>query len=195
VKGGVPNVSNKKVIDTTAVLGIRVLCPDVPAVELVDQPITVEEELLPGARTAKHIHPHQDDGYEVLSGTLDVFFNGRWERIEQGGSLRIPKGTVHAIRNSARVPARVLNTYDPGLRFQESQECMERLIREGRLTGMSGLKNGIYLSLHSMEFRREFVAVSPPDWFLRAVAILGRLLGFKLTQEGRVTSNARAGSR
>jgi hypothetical protein len=46
---------------------------------------------------------------------------------------------------------------------------------------MSGLKNGIYLSLHSMEFRREFVAVSPPDWFLRSLARLGRVIGFTLT--------------
>ena len=173
-------MNGQRVIDTSAVLGIRMSCPDLPAVDLVDQPIAVEEELLPGARTARHIHPRQSDSYEVLSGTLDVFLDGRWRCIEKGESISIPAGTVHAIRNSSDVPARVLNTYDPGLRFQESQECLERLIRQGRLTGMSGLKNGIYLSLHAMEFRREFVAVSPPDWFLRSLAKLGRALGFGL---------------
>jgi mannose-6-phosphate isomerase-like protein (cupin superfamily) len=170
-----------KVIDTTAVLGIKVFCPDVPAANLLDEPITVEEELLPGALTAKHVHPNQDDSYQVLAGTLDVFLNGRWTSVQQGQSIRIPKGTVHAIRNSTETPVRVLNKYDPGLRFQESQELLEHLIRSGKLTGMSGLKNGIYLSLHSMKFRNEFVAVSPPDWFLRIIAKLGRILGFKLS--------------
>ena len=170
-----------KIIDTTAVVGLKVFCQDVPATDLVDQPIIVEEELLPGALTAKHVHPHQDDSYDVLSGTLDVFLDGRWKSLQQGESIRILKGTVHAIRNSTNVPTRVRNTYDPGLRFQESQEVMEHLIREGKLTAMSGLKNGIYLSLHSMQFRKEFVAVSPPDWFLRALANFGRALGFKLT--------------
>jgi mannose-6-phosphate isomerase-like protein (cupin superfamily) len=170
-----------KIIDTTAVLGIKVFCPDLPATNLVDESITVEEELLPGALTAKHVHPNQDDSYQVLAGTLNVFLNGRWASVQQGESIRIPKGTVHAIRNSTSMPVRVLNTYDPGLRFQESQELMELLIRGGKLTGMSGLKNGIYLSLHSMKFRNEFVAVSPPDWLLRMIAKLGRILGFKLS--------------
>jgi hypothetical protein len=46
---------------------------------------------------------------------------------------------------------------------------------------MWGLRNGIYMSLHSMEFRREVGLVRPPDWFLRVVAKLGAALGFKLT--------------
>jgi len=34
-----------------------------------------------------------------------------------------------------------------------------------------------------MEFRREFVAVRPPDWFLRALAKVGVVLGFRLPSE------------
>ncbi len=169
-----------RLIDTSAVLGIKVFCSDATAVNLLDRPITVEEELAPGAHTAVHVHPSQEDSYEVLSGTLDVFLDGRWRGLGPGDSVRIPKGTAHAIRNSSGGPTRVLNTYDPGQRFLESQECLERLIRGGKLTGRSGLKNGIYLSLHAMEFRGDFVVVSPPDWFLRAFARLGGALGFGL---------------
>jgi hypothetical protein len=57
---------------------------------------------------------------------------------------------------------------------------MERLIKQGKVTGMSGLKNGIYLSLHSMEFREELVASRPPDWFVRLTAKAGAALGFNL---------------
>jgi len=63
----------------------------------------------------------------------------------------------------------------------EYWENIERLIRQGKVTGMSGLRNGIYLSLLVMEFRREIVVVRPPDWFLRMLAGLGRIFGFTLT--------------
>lgn len=171
---------NSKVIDTSAVLGVKIFCPDVPATDLVDQPLTVEAEFAPGARSGQHVHPHQEERYEVLSGVLDVFLDGRWRSLQPAQSVHIPRGAVHAFRNSANTAARALNTHDPGLRFQEYLECLEQLIREGKVTGMSGLRNGIYLSLHSMEFRREFMSVRPPDWFLRALASVGGTLGFKL---------------
>jgi hypothetical protein len=74
-----------------------------------------------------------------------------------------------------------MNTHDPGLRIQEYWARMEQLILQGKVSGMSGLRNGIYLSLHLMEFRREIVVVRPPDGLLRALAKLGAALGFKLT--------------
>jgi serine/threonine protein kinase HipA of HipAB toxin-antitoxin module len=45
--------------------------------------------------------------------------------------------------------------HDPGLRIQEYWE----LIRQRKVTGMFGLKNGIYLSLQLTQFRREVVLV------------------------------------
>jgi hypothetical protein len=172
-----------KVIDTSAVLGVRIFCQDVPAADLVDQPLIVEAEFASGARSAWHIHPHQEESYTVLSGVLDLLVDGRWRRFQPGESVRIPKGAVHAFRNSTKTAARALNTHDPGLRTQEYLGCLELLIREGKVSGRSGLRNGIYLSLHSMEFRREFVAVRPPDWLLRALAKVGVVLGFRLPSE------------
>jgi len=146
----------------------------------VNQPLTVEAEFAPGARSGEHVHPNQEESFEVLSGILDVFADGRWRHLQPGESVRIPKGTVHGFRNSTETAARAVNTHDPGLRTQEYWERMEQLIRQGKVTGMSELRNGIYLSLHLMEFRREVVAVRPPDWFLRALAKLGATLGFKV---------------
>jgi mannose-6-phosphate isomerase-like protein (cupin superfamily) len=170
-----------KVIDMSSVLGVKVFCEDVPAADLVDQPLTVEAEFAPGARSGEHVHPNQEESFEVLFGILDVFADGRWRRLQLGESVRIPKGTVHGFRNSTETAARALNTHDPGLRIQEYWERMEQLIQQRKVTGMSGLKNGIYLSLHLMQFRREVVLVRPPDWFLRALAKLGAAFGFRLT--------------
>ncbi len=111
-----------KVIDTSAALGVKIFCQDVPATDLVDQPLTVEAEYAPGARSSQHVHPNQEERYKVLSGVLDVFMDRRWRSLQPGESVRIPKGAVHAFRNSTKTATRVLNTHDPGLRFQEYLE-------------------------------------------------------------------------
>ena len=170
-----------KVIDMSAVIGAKIFCDDVPATDLRDRPLTVEAEFAPKGWSGKHIHPDQDETFVVRSGVLDVLVDGQWRQLQDGESVRIQKGTAHGWRNSSDTPARATNAHDPGLRTQEYWERIESLIRQGKVTGMSGLRNGIYLSLNAMQFRREVVIVSPPDWFLRALAKLGTVLGFKLT--------------
>lgn len=170
-----------KVIDMSSVLGAKVFCEDQSPADLVDRPLTVEVEFAPRAWSGNHVHPGQEESFVMLSGVLDVLVDGRWRRLQQGESVRIPKGTIHGWRNSTEAAARATNTHDPGLRTQEYWERMENLIRAGKVTGMTGLRSGIYLSLHAMQFRREVVIVSPPDWFLRSLARVGTALGFKLT--------------
>ena len=170
-----------KIIDMSSVLGARIFYEDVPAADLLDRPLIVEAEFAAGAWSGYHVHPHQDERFELLSGTLEVFAEGHWRRLQRGESVRIPKATVHGFRNSTDTVARAINTHDPGLRILEYWKGIERLIRQGKVTRVSGLSSGIYLSLLAMEFRREVVVVRPPDWFLRMLAKLGRTFGFRLT--------------
>jgi uncharacterized cupin superfamily protein len=37
-------------------------------------------ELQPGAESILHIHPHQEERYEVLAGTVDLFLDGKWHQ-------------------------------------------------------------------------------------------------------------------
>jgi hypothetical protein len=174
-------VETTKVIDVSAVLGVTMICPNAPAVNLLDRPISVEAHFHPGARSAHHIHPLQDEQYQVLSGTLDVFFDKEWHTVAPGQSISIPKGKVHAFRNTTNEMTKTINTHDPGLRFQEYVEVMQKLIQEGKITNMTGLRSGIYLSLHSVAFSNEFVPVQPPYWLIKLLAGIGRLLGCKLS--------------
>ena len=170
----------RKVIDVSAVLGVKVLCEDVPPDELLDAPFSAEMHFLPGAKSARHVHPRQDESYRVLAGKLDLFLDGQWHTLRPGQSLDIPKGKVHAFRNSTNEITKAVNTHDPGLRFQEYLEVMEKLIQEGKVTSMTGPRSGIYLSLHSREFRDVAVTTRPPDWFIKLMARIGRALGYKL---------------
>jgi oxalate decarboxylase/phosphoglucose isomerase-like protein (cupin superfamily) len=38
-----------------------------------DDPVTVEIEFSPGAQSILHIHPQQDESYEVISGKLNLY--------------------------------------------------------------------------------------------------------------------------
>lgn len=169
-----------KVIDVSAILGVKIFCNNTPAEELLDKPISVEAHFSPGARSSHHIHPRQDESYQVLSGTLDLFLDNEWHKVESGQSISIPKGKVHAFRNSTNEIAKTINIHSPGLRFQEYLEVMEKLSQEGKVTDMTGFRSGVYLSLHSLKFSNEFVPVQPPYWLIKLMARIGTLLGYKL---------------
>ncbi len=94
--------------------------------------------------------------------------------------MTIPKGSIHAFRNTSGATVRLINTHSPGLRFREHQEVMERLIRQGKVTEMGGFKNTLYLSLHSVEYRDLLILVKPPDSIVKLGARLARLLGCSL---------------
>jgi mannose-6-phosphate isomerase-like protein (cupin superfamily) len=176
-----PFMARTKLVDISPVVGVKVFCEDLPATDLTDQPLTVEAEFASGAQSGRHIHPKQDETFEIVSGMLDVFVEGSWRHLRAGQSVCIPKGMVHGFRNSSNTPVQALNAHNPGLRTQEYWEGMEHLIRQRKITGMSGLRNGIYLSMHVTQFRRELILIRPPDWFLRMLAKIGAALGFRLT--------------
>lgn len=169
-----------KTIDVSSLLGVKVICDNAPAKNLLDRPFSVEAHFVPGAASGHHIHPLQDESYEVLSGSIELFLDNQWHHVGQGQSISIPKGKVHAFRNSTNELATTINTHNPGLRFQEYLEVMEMLIQQGKITGMNGLRNGIYLSLHSLEFNTDVVLIKPPYWLRKLVASIGQLFGYKL---------------
>lgn len=169
-----------KLIDISRILGVTVICPNVAAENLLAKPITIEAHFRPGAQSTVHIHPQQDESYQVLSGTMELFLDNQWQTLGPGQSIRIPKGKAHAFRNTTNEVTKTINIHDPGLRFQEWIEVLERLIQEDKITNVTGLRSIIYLSLHSLAFSNEFVPVRPPYWLIKTMARIGRTLGYKL---------------
>jgi quercetin dioxygenase-like cupin family protein len=133
----------------------------------------------PGGHTNNHLHPEQEETFDVLEGTLEVFHDGGWHAIPAGASLTVPRGVVHAFRNATDRPVRFRNVHRPALTFQEFLETVDRLIRAGKVKGRKGLRSGIYLSMASVE-RDTSVNKKPPQFILRGLAFIGRLLRFTL---------------
>lgn len=144
------------------------------------EPFEMEAKFEPGAKSGIHIHPEQDEYYKITEGEMEVYLNGSWNKLGVGGEVCIPKGAQHAFRNLGNKPALAINKHNPGLRTQDYFETMDRLIKNGKITGMTGLRNGIYLSLHAVKFADMVILRQPPDAFIKMTAIIGRLCGYKI---------------
>jgi quercetin dioxygenase-like cupin family protein len=72
-----------------------------------------------GSPPIAHLHPSQDEEFEVLEGALRVTVGGEGRDVTAGDRFAIPRGTVHAMWNAGDVPARAVWAVRPALRTEE----------------------------------------------------------------------------
>jgi quercetin dioxygenase-like cupin family protein len=168
----------KKVLDLRSIFGLEATVTT-PAVATDGAYFEIDAVLEPAGHTTNHYHREQEETFQVLDGTLEVFRNGDWHKVPAGESLTVPRGATHAFRNPSETPVRFLNTHRPALTFQEFLETVDRLIRAGKIKGPRNLRSGIYLSLAAVE-QGTSVQVKPPQMLLRGLAFIGRRLGYRL---------------
>ena len=109
----------------------------------------VEMEILlpPNAVTPPlHAHPKQEEDFEVLSGALDVHFEGQWMRLPEGESMTIRRGEPHAFRNSSGLRVRVRNVHRPALGYQDYLEELHSLTQEGKIKSFSDASSLLQLA-------------------------------------------------
>jgi mannose-6-phosphate isomerase-like protein (cupin superfamily) len=66
-----------------------------------------------------HLHPAQDERFEVEAGTLTFVVDGGERVVGAGESIDIPRGAVHQVRNAGDVPAVTIWQTRPALRTGE----------------------------------------------------------------------------
>lgn len=129
-----------------------------------------------------HLHPHQEDSYKVLSGTLDVYVDGKLHQLQAGQSLAVPKGTPHTLKNSHAEEVRLINRHTPALNFQGMMETLHRLVTSGKVKSLPprDLSSAIYTAMLFMKYKQDVVSVKPPSFVMAVMAFLGRRLGYRL---------------
>jgi quercetin dioxygenase-like cupin family protein len=171
--------SERKVLNLRSVFGLEATITT-PAVATDGAYVELDVMLEPGGGTNAHIHPKQEETFEVLDGTLEVLRGGRWQAVSAGDSVTVPRGATHAFRNASETLVRFLNAHRPAFAFQEFLETVDRLIRAGKIKGRKNLRSGIYLSMASVEYDPS-VNKKPPQIMIRGLAFIGRLLGYNLS--------------
>jgi quercetin dioxygenase-like cupin family protein len=130
-----------------------------------------------------HIHPRQEERFEVLSGRLGLRADGI-ERVHGAGDvIVVSAGSPHAAWNAGDDEVHVLVDFRPALRTETAFETLAGLARDGKTARAGVPKNPLQLALILREFEKEIYFVRPPlaiqRVILGALAFVGRLLGYR----------------
>jgi quercetin dioxygenase-like cupin family protein len=129
-----------------------------------------------------HVHPRQEERFEVLSGKLGLRVGGV-ERVHSVGEVIVaPAGAPHAAWNVGTDEVHVLVDFRPALRTETAFETLAGLARDGKTNRAGVPKNPLRLALILREFEEEIYFVRPPlavqKVILGALARVARLLGY-----------------
>jgi quercetin dioxygenase-like cupin family protein len=130
-----------------------------------------------------HVHPRQEERFEVLSGKLGLRVDGRDTVYGPGAVVVVAAGSPHAVWTTGDDRVHVLVDFRPALRTETAFETLAGLARDGKTTRTGLPKNPVRLALVLRQFKDEIYFVRPPLAVQRMVfgtlAALGRLLGFR----------------
>ncbi len=137
-----------------------------------------------GAVAAAHVHPHQEERFEVLRGSVG-FRVGRQKLVTGPGQrLTVPPGTAHRFWNAGDEVASFVCEIRPALQFEELVETMFALAADGK-TNRRGMPNPLRLAVIANEHFDTVRLPFPPAWMQKTGLVLGaplgRLLGYRAT--------------
>lgn len=143
--------------------------------------LAIDLELSPdGHVPGAHVHPLQEERFEIVAGTVKFRKGLRRIKARPGDTVVVPPGTVHRFENVGNEPAHVRVEIRPALRMEELFEATVALAREGRTTS-TGMPRPFDLALFMREFEAEVRAPFVPAAVVRAMmaplAWMGRRRG------------------
>lgn len=135
-----------------------------------------------GFVAAAHVHPRQEERFEVVSGTLTLRI-GEEERILTVGDVAvIPAGLPHVWWNDGEDDVHVLGEFRPALRTEVFFETFFGLAADGK-TNRKGLPNPLRLAVMMREYEDELHLARPSVRWQRALfgplAVIGRTMGYR----------------
>ena len=149
--------------------------------------VVVEAYVEPdGAVAAAHVHPSQEERFEVLAGELEFRVGKNTIVAKPGDRVLVPAGTPHRFRNVGDETAHFTCEVSPALGFEQLIETMFSLAGDGKVN-RKGMPNPLRLAVIAKHHFGDVQLPFPPAWLqkvgLAMGAPLGRLLGFGPTYE------------
>jgi quercetin dioxygenase-like cupin family protein len=124
-------------------------------------------------REPRHVHPCQESGAEVLSGSLVFEVDGTLSTLAAGESISIPANTPHRFWNEGADDARAIQSFRPALATADFFETLFALAAADELDSQ-GMPRPLQLAVMVPEFGREIRPVGIPWPLLRSLATLLR---------------------
>lgn len=155
-----------------------------------------------GAVVGEHVHPHMQERFRVLAGTLGTRVDGTELRLGPGQEATVPACVPHDWWNAGDGEASVVvELSPPDPRFEMLIATLFGLANAGR-TNAKGMPNPLQLALTGREFA-DVVRFTRPPAAVQTVAFgllgaLGRLFGLRavypeyLRPHGRTTPDPEA---
>ncbi len=140
-----------------------------------------------GEREPLHVHPKQESGAKLLSGSLVFEVDGAQRRLEPGEAISIPADTPHRFWNDGEQDAHWSGYFRPALASAEFFETLFALAGEGKLDA-KGMPRPLQLAVMVPEFADEIRPLSPPWPVLRVVAAILAPLARARGYSGRIAA-------
>ena len=145
--------------------------------------VVIETYVQPnGFVAAAHVHPSQEERFEVLRGTVG-FKLGREKLVAGPGKrLTVPAGTPHKFWNAGDEVAHFVCEIRPALQFESLIETMFSLAADGK-TNRKGMPNPLHLAVIA-QAHFDTVQLPFPPAILQRMGLalgspLGRMLGYQ----------------
>ena len=139
-----------------------------------------------GAVAAAHVHPAQEERFEVLAGEVEFRLGKRKLVAKPGDRVLVPAGTPHRFRNVGEETAHFVCEVTPALGFEQLIETMFSLAEDGKVN-RKGMPNPLRLAVIAKHHFGDVQLPFPPAWLQRLGlalgAPLGRLVGYRPTYE------------
>jgi quercetin dioxygenase-like cupin family protein len=145
--------------------------------------VVVETVVEPnGAVAAAHVHPDQDELFEVLGGEVEFRLGKQTVVAKPGDRVLVPAGMPHRFRNVGEETAHFVCEITPALGFEQLIETMFSLAGDGKVN-KKGLPNPLRLAVIARHHFGDVRLPFPPAWLQRLGLLLGapvgRLLGYR----------------
>ena len=147
--------------------------------------VVVETFVQPnGFVAAAHVHPDQEERFEILRGSVGFKVGGKKLVAGPGQRLTVPAGTPHKFWNAGEEEAHFVCEVRPALQFETLLETMFALAADGK-TNRKGMPNPFRLAVianaHFDTVRLPFPPALVQRIGLALGAPLGRALGYEPT--------------
>jgi mannose-6-phosphate isomerase-like protein (cupin superfamily) len=133
---------------------------------------------------ALHVHPLQEERFEVIRGSIEFVMGAQKIVRHPGESVVVPAGIAHTFKNAADGESEMFGEYRPGLPEHSRRffEVYFALARAG-LTDLKGLPS-IWQIAVEMPTMSDHVRLASPPWAVQRLVLallrpIARLMGYR----------------